>query len=78
MKNCQHYHQECCQCAKCDCCCLKNQDELISSRTYEDAFQKDCFCIMKCKFCNANNNKNCTECDGGFIGCCLLCRGCIC
>ncbi len=74
MKYCQHF--ECCQCNDCNCCCLKDQEEFITSRVYEDAFQKECFCAMKCKACNGEGS--CEHCDGGFIGCCMLCRGCIC
>ena len=74
---CQHYYCECCCCDECDCCCLKDQEEFISSRTYEDVSQKECFCIMKCKLCNGGGGA-CKHCDGGFVGCCLLCRGCIC
>ena len=70
---CRHYF-ECCQCSKCDCCCLKRQEEFIGLRVYMDAFKKDCFCVMKCKHCD----NGCSDCDRGFIGCCLLCRGCIC
>jgi hypothetical protein len=75
---CQHFHNECCRCKNCTCRCLKNEDEYVSSRTFECVFKKDCFCIMKCKECYGGIF-DCRECNGkGFIGCCLMCRGCIC